>query len=191
MLTFTNAHLRSTACLLCMLTFVMPVKLAAGPVSEYQLKGAYLLNLAKFIDWPEDSHAPEVPFLFCLVGIEQYASDINASLKGKQVHGRKTHVRHLGFKDPADDCQVLFVGEVGDTRLYHIVEESRRTEQLLIGQEPDFLSKGGDINFFAEPKRLRFEINPLSIRDKGLDVSSRLLSLARVIEVPVARRAEP
>lgn len=170
---------------------IAPVTAGDSQTSEYQLKAAYLLNLAKFIQWPaEESQATDSPFSFCLIGVEKHVLDIEKEFTDKIVHGRPVTSRHIGFADTTETCQVLFVGSIGDTRLSHVLKHGNRSNILVVGESPNFIPRGGDINFFVEPNRLRFEINPLSLRHKGMTISSKLLRLARILEVPVQTEAE-
>ncbi|MGV6827676.1 MAG: YfiR family protein [bacterium] len=160
---------------------------AAKPAkSEYALKSAYLLNIAKFVQWPDPtgSNASQ-SFQFCVIGIEQHAGEIDGQIAGKKVHGRESSIQHLSFSEDIDHCQVIFIGEIGATRVAHVLKTAQSKSILIVGEESEFINRGGDVNFFAEPKRLRFEINPLSLEHKGLSVSSKLLRLARILEVPV------
>ncbi len=172
-------------------TAITPVFADGGNTSEYQLKAAYLLNLSKFIQWPAESdQQQQIPFTFCMIGIEPYAHEIDAELNNKIVHGRNTRSEHLGFSDPLDHCQVLFIGPIGDTRLSHVLKVAITKTLLIVGEDSKFIARGGDISFFVEPKRLRFEINPLSLKHKNLKVSSKLLRLAHIVETPVKTEVE-
>jgi len=54
--------------------------------SEYQIKAAFLLNFAKFVDWPPNSFAgPESPFLICVVGEDPFGGVLDEYLMGKKL----------------------------------------------------------------------------------------------------------
>ena len=53
---------------------------------------------------------------------------------------------------------------------------------LLVGETKGFARRGGAINFYSEASRIRFEVNPGAVESAGLRVSSRLLSVATVVE---------
>jgi preprotein translocase subunit Sec61beta len=55
----------------------------------------------------------------------------------------------------------------------------------------NFLTQGGIINFYTEGKNLHFEISPDAADAAGLQLSSRLLALARVVRTGPAPAAPP
>ena len=50
-----------------------------------------------------------------------------------------------------------------------------------MGEEPGFAERGGTINFFLEENRIRFEINTEVAKQDQLKISSKLLSLAKIV----------
>jgi hypothetical protein len=52
---------------------------------------------------------------------------------------------------------------------------------LLVGNAPDFLDRGGMINFVVVNNRIRFDINVKNSHRAGLEISSKLLKVARTI----------
>ena len=53
---------------------------------------------------------------------------------------------------------------------------------LTIGETDEFLGDGGIISFFLEDKKIRFAIQLTHAKEAGLQLSSKLLSLAKVEE---------
>jgi hypothetical protein len=49
---------------------------------------------------------------------------------------------------------------------------------------PGFAKSGGMINFVLEDNRVRFEVNVKAAKDADLNISSRLLALARIVQPP-------
>jgi len=52
---------------------------------------------------------------------------------------------------------------------------------LLVGEESGFAKQGAVVNFFIESNRVRFEINTEAARRAQLKISSKLLSLAKIV----------
>jgi hypothetical protein len=53
---------------------------------------------------------------------------------------------------------------------------------LTVGEAEGFLSGGGAIEFVREGNRVRFDINVETARRAGLNISARLLQVARHVE---------
>jgi hypothetical protein len=63
---------------------------------------------------------------------------------------------------------------------------------LTIGDAPGFARRGGIINFMLEDNKVRFEVNVEAAKHAVLNISSRLLALAKITTQPAAdgRKAE-
>ncbi len=59
---------------------------------------------------------------------------------------------------------------------------------LTVGETSGFLTQGGMIRFFLENNRVRFSINQTIAESAGLQISSRLLRLARSVSRPESVR---
>jgi hypothetical protein len=55
----------------------------------------------------------------------------------------------------------------------------RGAHVLTVGDAPDFLARGGVVEFVREGNRVRFDVNIGEAQRAGLVVSSRLLRVAR------------
>ena len=62
-----------------------------------------------------------------------------------------------------------------------IIASAAKKPVLLVGNAPDFLKRGGMINFVVVNNRIRFDINTKNSRRAGLEISSKLLKVARSI----------
>jgi len=56
---------------------------------------------------------------------------------------------------------------------------TRKSPVLTIGESEQFLDAGGMISFVFEDAQLRFEVNPESAQKARLEISSKLLRLAK------------
>ncbi len=149
---------------------------------EYQLKAAFLFNFAKFIDWPATSFAaPQSPFTICILGTDPFGRAMDDALQGKTVDERSVAVERS--KDLADTrhCQIIFVSSSERRRVQEILGGLRGTSALVVGETEGFAAAGGAVQFTIEDDRVRFLINTDAAARAGLKVSSKLLSLARVV----------
>ena len=66
----------------------------------------------------------------------------------------------------------------------------RQGSYLTVGETPGFAERGGMIRLMLEDNRVRFEVNVDAAHDGNLNISSRLLTLARIISPtgPLARK---
>ena len=156
----------------------------AQPQPEYLIKARYLLVLADYVTWPAGTElgGNGRPLILGILGTAPFDAQRNGILLGREVKGHYLTVRYLrNFRD-ADTCDILFIGESESQHLAEILKLIRNKPILTIGDTPDFGRRGVMINLFQEQARVRFEINLASVRASGLEVGSRVLKLAKMIE---------
>jgi hypothetical protein len=154
----------------------------AVPPGEYQLKAAFLFNFAKFIDWPPASFAnPQSPFTICILGADPFGRAMDDALQGKMIGDRPVAVERVRDLAEARHCQMVFISSLEKRQLREILDGLRGTSALVVGETDGFAAAGGVIQFALEENRVRFLINTDAAGRAGLKVSSKLLSLARVV----------
>jgi hypothetical protein len=149
---------------------------------EYQLKAAFLFNFAKFIDWPATSFAtPQSPFTICILGTDPFRRAMDDAWRGKTVGDRAVAVERSKDLAYARRCQIVFVSSSEKRRVREILGSLRGTNALVVGETDGFAEAGAAVQFTIEDDRVRFLINTDAAARAGLKVSSKLLSLARVV----------
>lgn len=158
-------------------------RLVAQEVEEYAVKAAFTFNFVRFTQWPDIAFKTETePIELCFTGNSRVALQFNA-LNGK-THGKQTiSVRALSSLDQCQECNVVFISQDTDPSVSkEILLKTKGRPVLTIGETRGFASLGGVINFFSKQDRLQFEINPTAAKNQGLTLSSRLLSLAVIVD---------
>jgi hypothetical protein len=154
----------------------------AEPLGEYQLKAAFLFNFAKFIDWPGASFSsPQSPFIICILGTDPFGHAMDDVLQDKSIDNRPVTISRPKNITQAKQCHMVFVSQSETARLTDILQQLRGAHVLLVGESDGFAAAGGTIQFIREDNHVRFLINPDAADRAGLKVSSKLLSLARVV----------
>lgn len=176
---------RALAATLLGLLIRLPLNAEANPTvsPEYVIKAAYLYNFAMFVEWPADAFArPDSPFVIGIVGTDRFGSALEEIVRNKRVNSRRFVVKRLQSYQECGDCHILFFHSGEAARITEIVEQLRRAPILLVGDTPEFVKRGGMINFAVEDNKVRCEIGVAAAKRSRLTVSSKLLSLARVID---------
>jgi hypothetical protein len=149
---------------------------------EYQLKAAFLFNFAKFVEWPQSSFAnPRSPFEICILGNDPFGPAIDDVLRGKAIGEHPVVVARPKEVADARHCQILFVSSSEQKRLPAILAALKGTNALVVGETDGFAVSGGIIQFTLEEERVRFMINTDAAERAGLQISSKLLALARIV----------
>jgi len=150
--------------------------------TEYEVKAAFILNFARFVEWPDTAPAGGSGVLTIgILGKDPFEGALERVVENKMVGARKLAVVHVDGIELMKPVQILFISRSESGRLAEILARLRGAPVLTVGEMEHFARDGGVINFILEESRIRFEINPAAARSAGLRVSSKLLSVAKVI----------
>lgn len=140
---------------------------------EYQTKGAFLVNFARFIEWPAEAFdGPASSIDFCVVGERWRYQDMQTTMENRQVANRPVRLRALG---DTTNCHLLFVsGDVSPERFFRLLPDFT----VRVGEQQRFFERGGHINFHLHGARVHFSIATGVIQQQRFRMSSRLLDLA-------------
>jgi hypothetical protein len=155
----------------------------SGRVDEYQVKAAFLYNFAKFITWPAQTFTSlHDPLTICVMGDTVLRRVLENGIAGKEIEGRRLVVRTISELAQIGGCQILFVSASEQGRVPSILAGCKTRGVLTVGELEGFAAQGGVINFSVEDDKVRFEINLGAANEQQLQISSKLLSLSRIVK---------
>lgn len=168
------------ALLAVMMTAGVCVCLAAAPPQsmERDVKAAYLFNFTKFVRWPAGTGGPD-QFRLCVVGDARFASALDEIIRGESADGRPLVRVEPESVEAARGCQILFIGSGDAQQGARLLEAVRNLPVLTVGEGPKFLDQGGAIRFVIDDGRVRFDVNLDAAARAGIEISSKLLRVAR------------
>ena len=148
----------------------------------YAVMAVYTYNFAKFTQWPPASTpTPGSPLNLCLLGEDPFGLSLS-QLEGKTVKNHTLHIRRYPRVAVLEDCQIVFVSRSEDWRLDTILRELAQSPILTVSDIPDFARRGGMIAMQVIEQRVRFSINTAAAAQAGLQLSSKLLELAQIVD---------
>jgi hypothetical protein len=151
----------------------------AQELNAYQVKAAFLYNFAKFVEWPEEANDP---LDICTVGDEPFGRALEDTVKGKTVKGRPVEIKRIKSGATALGCKIAFIGSSERGQARSIFASLQGANTLTVGEWPDFAKEGGIVSFTLENNQVHFEINVDAAERAHLKISSKLLSLAKIIK---------
>ena len=177
----SSAHKLLIAMAVC-LAMVGQYPCDAKGMSESQVKGAFLYNFAKFVDWPSQAFQDaNSPIVIGVMGEKQYSDAVETITKGKMVNGRRLACRRLDTERGVDGCHIVFIAASERRRTNGVLERLKASPTLTVGETDGFIQSGGVIGFVVEDQKVGFEINAGAAKRKGLKISSQLLKLAKTV----------
>ncbi len=163
--------------------------------SEYLIKAGFIYNFAKFVEWPATAFSqPDSPIMIGVLGTDPFGSVLDRLVEDKKIGPRGFVVKRYKWgKDLKDlkECKILFVSASEKAHIDEIVQAVKGLPILMVGETPGFAERGGIIRFTLEDNRVRFEINVDAAHQADLNISSRLLTLAKIIPQAAASGRNP
>jgi YfiR/HmsC-like len=147
------------------------------------------------VDWPPTTFAqPDSPIVIGILGTDPFGAIIDQIVQDKKIGGRGFVVKRMKWGTDLKDlkeCKILFVGASERVHIDELVQIVKGLPILTVGETPGFAEHGGVIRLVLEDNRVRFEVNVDAARQAGLTISSRLLTLARIIQPAAVDTRKP
>jgi hypothetical protein len=163
-----------------MCSVMLGMEAQAAPPSEYEVKAAFIHNIAKFVEWPGVSPVSGRARL-CLLGDDPSGGAFD-TLQGMPIGGLNWEVVKVDAGSSLKVCRVLFIASSERTGLGSILSSIGNSPVLTVGDTDGYAEQGVMVNFYPEGGRVRFEINRAAAARAGLAISSQLLRLARLVD---------
>jgi len=184
---------------------VLRAQTDSTPSREYAIKAAFLYNLTKFVDWPDNKVADSNDSLVIgIIGKDSFGSAFEP-IQDKRVKNKKLLIKRFerlsqlrSHNEPDQNklrqsvetwqrCHLLFVCASEKNEFTDILKSVAGHGVLTVGEIENFVDGGGIINFIPNKEKAVFEANLIAVKEARLRISSEVLRLAkRVIkEEPV------
>ncbi len=151
----------------------------AAEAPEYRIKATWMVNFARFIDWPAASFADaDAPIILGVLGKDPFGAELEATVKGVTVKGRSLVVRRFTADQDFSRCHILFISASERRRQRDCLQRLKQAPVLTVGENDDFLAHGGVVNFRLKEGAVRFDINVDAAQPAGLRISAQLLRVA-------------
>lgn len=175
-----NVTVLARVCLILLL-WVTPASASfATAPTEYQLKAVFLLNFARYVQWPAEALPEGEPIDICVLGRDPFGAYL-AELESRQAQGRAVRTRRIESTDQAGGCELVFIAGSEERRMTLVLRDLTFVvpSALTVSDIDGFVDAGGGIGLVTEDDRIRFDINRVTLQRFHLDASAQLLKLAR------------
>lgn len=172
----------AAAAMSCALVIVPMAQAQGSKPTDFQVKAAYLYNFGRFVEWPGKATAAHGDaFTICVLGRDPFGPILDAALAGGTIAGKGVVAKRISSPEESGNCQILFLSLTEDSRLSKIIETVDKNAVLTVSDMPQFVERGGMIQFVLEGNRVRFEVNLTATQRAGLTPSSELLKVATAV----------
>lgn len=169
------------AALAIALAVAVPMHAQPPSAIEANVKAVFLYNFAKYVSWPAVAIGDRSPaeIRICVTADDSFFALLKSAVQGEDIDGKPLVPVALDGLDAAKTCQILYVGDARtpDARAWLGVVRTSQVLTVADGTLPD----GPVIAFVRDQNRVRFDVNRIAASRHGLNISSKLLRLARQV----------
>lgn len=155
---------------------------AAQMATAPALKAAFLYNFAKFTEWPAETLAPGQRLALCVMGDASVADALEQTIEGRHLEGHELTVRVVTIDSPIRSCHLLYATGLDTLRSTQLFQALNGAAVFTVGDGDRFAASGGVAQLILEGDRIRFAVNVGSAQRAKLTLSSKLLSLAKIVK---------
>lgn len=156
--------------------------LAAGdpaPLTEAQLRARFLVNFARFTEWPDKTFASaDAPLRVCVLGPIDVLEGALVALEGATAGPHRIEFRTGVATEQSADCHLLYAPDSELRHLQDVRDVIGRRAILVVGESEAALDRGGMIALRTVDRHLSFVVKLGTARDTNLNFSPQMLRAA-------------
>ena len=159
---------------------------------EYKVKAAFVYNFMKFVEWESLKDDKEFQgskeIVLAVIGDNPFGKNLD-SLSSKKIKEKTIKVKYYSYADldnpdkqkEISQSQTIFACKAEEPqykKLFGIIADKCI---LTIGDDSEFIGKGGVIGFGIEKGKVCFDVNYDSAKETGIKINTKILKLARKV----------
>lgn len=204
-------HVHLLGALLTMVAMAAPRASGQGldPERLAAVRAGMIVNFVRYTTWPEGAFEEDKsPIVVTIVGETDVDEALGKAAAGVVINGRTIQIEHALYPDPpegereptAEDleqfCRTLreshaiYVGGSEEGRVEALLKAVEGHDVLTVSAIDGFAEKGGMLGLTIRGRRVAFDANESAIKETGLQVSSQVLKLARIVKAAEEEEAE-
>jgi hypothetical protein len=170
----------AVAAALAVISIAHAVAGSTAGASASELKAAFVLNFVRFTDWPPEVTHRNGPIVVCVMDAD-VAGALQQIIKGRTANNREIQSRWTRKDVDLRGCHAAYITGLDAKRSSEVITMLQDSPVLTISDDDQFAEHGGMANLFIEHDNIGIAVNMAAVQRARLQVSSKLLSLARIV----------
>jgi len=169
--------------LICFSIIYLPT-VAAGQLSEYEMKAIFLERFTRFIEWPEEGRPDSTSetFILGVIGKNPFGSILDEIYSDQKIKNKAVEIRYISNMEEITGCHLLFIARSKKQKLQGILSFINEKPILTVSDTKGFAQKGVHINLYRKKDGTGFEINLSAALRTGFKISHLLLNIAKIVK---------
>jgi len=141
-----------------------------------------IIQLTRFIDWSQNNEFSDSKQLLYVISDHNFPLNYEIRSKRNAIY-KNWQIIYSEKVNDVKNGSVVFITKEKQHYVKELIRLSAQKEILTIAEDQiNFCSEGGMINIANENNRQKFEINYKIIQEKSLNISSKVLALAKIYD---------
>ncbi|TMP38833.1 DUF4154 domain-containing protein [Pseudoalteromonas citrea] len=153
----------------------------ANAKSPNEVRSAFLYQMAKFIEFPNQQ--TKATTRFCFYSINKGPGAILSENKNLTVRNRPIEVikidKNTNIMELSQQCDITYIDELSENDILSTWTDTTSLNMVLVGDSIKFLEGGGIASLVQEGSKIRLYINRRQITQHNFTVLSRLLAVSK------------
>jgi len=151
------------------------------PDINAKVKVLFLYQISKYVEWPVEP--TQNGFTIGVFGnYPELLSELNKMALEKKRGDQSYIIVQYKQLSEIKPCHVLYLTPESDGEISKVLEKVKGKSTLLVTDRDGMIKKGSCINFYYEDNKQRFEVSNENAKQQGLKISTKLSSIAKVID---------
>ncbi|PHI36581.1 hypothetical protein CBQ28_12960 [Pseudoalteromonas sp. GCY] len=167
--------------LINLVVLLLFVSLNTTAKSPDQVRSAFLYQMAKFVEFPDENTKNSIQF--CFYSLEsgpaaELKSATKLNVRGKPielVEAKKT----WSYRELSSACDITYIDETSENDILSAWTDTIESNMLTVGESIEFLERGGIASLVQEGSKIRLYINKQALEKQYFIVRSRLLAVSK------------
>lgn len=156
---------------------------AAEPAPQREVQAIFLLNLTRFVRWPDHAFtAEDSPLLIGVLPADPVTPLITDAARGEMAGKHPLAVRQLRSSADVEGCHLLFLPKTDMDSVARLATAARSKSILTVSDADGFFRLGGHVQFYTRGGQVRLRLDLKNLKQADLTPSSQLLRVSEVIQ---------
>lgn len=155
---------------------------AADAIPAQDVQAVFLLNLTRFVRWPETAFAADdAPLLIACLQDDPLGAVLADAAKDEKSGKHPIEVRRVRSAAELEGCHLVYLSSTALSGAAPMLGPLRSRPVLVVSDADSILRLGGHVQLFTRSGQPRLRLDLRNLKRVGLTASSQLLRVAEVI----------